>query len=82
MSVDKTKLIEEIDHHVAIIRKATADDLRESRRYKRHAKKFSAPSFYFEGMMAFLRGRISSNKLALQHFKWVKQSLNTMEELR
>ena len=82
MSVDKTKLIEEIDHHVKIIRKATADDLRERRRYERDAKKFSVPSFYLEGMMAFLRGRVSSNKLALQHFKWVKQSLNTMEELR
>ena len=81
MSVDKTKLIEEIDIHVAIIRKATADDLRERRRYERDANKFSHPSLYLEGMMAFLRGRISSNKLALQHFKWVKQSLNKMEEL-
>lgn len=81
MSVDKTKLIEEIDVHVKIIRKATADDLRERRRYERDAKKFSQPSLYLEGMMAFLRGRISSNKLALQHFKWVKQSLNKMEEL-
>lgn len=82
MSVDKTKLIEEIDVHVGIIRKATADDLRERRRYEREAKKLNGPCFYLEGMAAFLRGRVSSNKLALQHFKWVKQSLNTMEELR
>ena len=78
MSVDKTKLIEEIDVHVGIIRKATADDLRERRRYERDAKKLKGPSLYFEGMTAFLRGRISSNKLALQHFKWVKQSIKTM----
>lgn len=82
MLVDKTKLVEEIDLHVGIIRKATADDLRERRRYERDAKNFNTPSIYLEGMMAFLRGRIASNKLALNHFKWVKQSLNTMEELR
>jgi hypothetical protein len=74
-------LIEEIDVHVGIIRKATADDLRERRRYERRAKKCSGPSLYLEGMTAFLRGRISSNKLALQHFNWVKQSIKTMEEL-
>lgn len=81
MSVDKTKLIEEIDHHVKIIRKATADDLREYRNYKRKAKQYSPPSFYFEGMMSFLRGRVASNKLALNHFKWLLSSLNYMEEL-
>lgn len=81
MSVDKTKLIEEIDHHVKIIRKATADDLREYRNYKRKAKQYSTPSFYFEGMMSFLRGRVVSNKLALNHFKWLLSSLNYMEEL-
>lgn len=81
MSVDKTKLIEEIDHHVKIIRKATADDLREYRHYKQKAKKYSTPSLFFEGMMSFLRGRVSSNKLALNHFKWLLSSLNHMEEL-
>lgn len=78
MSVDKTKLIEEINHHVHIIRSNTAEDLRELRRYKRLGKKMSDPSMYIEGMMAFLRGRVASNKLAINHFKWLKGSINTL----
>lgn len=81
MSVDKTRLIDEINHHVHIIRNNTAEDLRELRRYKTLCKKVSDPSMYIEGMMAFFRGRVASNKLALTHFKWLKESLNRLEEL-
>lgn len=81
MSVDKTKLIEQLNHHVQIVRDALASDLRENRRYQREAKQYSTPSFYTEGMMAFFRGRIASNRLALQHFEWFKQSINILEEL-
>ncbi len=81
MSVDKMKLIEEINHHVHLIRNNTAEDLCELRRYKREYCGLSGTSVYMEGMMAFFRGRVASNKLALNHFNWLKQSINTMEEL-
>ena len=82
MSVDKTKLIDDLNHHVQIIRDATADDLRQMRHYERASKKVSTPSVYLEGMMAFFRGRVSSNKLALMHFNWLKDSFQTTEDLQ
>lgn len=81
MSVDKTKLIDDLNHHVQIIRDATADDLKQMRQYTRQAKQLSTPSIYLEGMMAFFRGRVSSNKLALMHFNWLKHSFQTTEDL-
>ena len=81
MSVDKTKLIEGVDEHIKIIRNNTAEDLREYRRYKKKAKQYDSPSIYFEGMKAFLWGRVSSNKIALNHMKWLTESINSMEEL-
>lgn len=81
MSVDKTKLIEVIGEHVKVIRRHTAEDLREYRRYKQKAKQYDSPQIYFEGMQAFLRGRVSSNKIALNHMKWITHIINNMEEL-
>ena len=81
MSVDKTKLIEAVNTHIKIIRNHTAEDLREYRRYKQKAKQYTSPQIYFEGMQAFLRGRASSNKIALSHMKWLTESINRMEEL-
>lgn len=81
MSIDKTKLIEEVDQHIKIIRNHTAEDLRQYRRYKQKAKQYDYPSIYFEGMQAFLRGRVSSNKIALSHMAWLTDSINRMEEL-
>lgn len=80
MLVDKTKLIDDLNHHVQIIRDATADDLRQMRYYTRQAKQVTTPSPYLEGMKAFLRGRVSSNKLALMHFNWLKNSFQTTED--
>lgn len=80
MLVDKTRLIDNLNHHVQIIRDATADDLRQMRHYTKQAKQLREPSLYIEGMTAFFRGRVSSNKLALMHFNWIKDSFQTMED--
>ena len=80
MLVDKTKLIDDLNHHVQIIRDATADDLKQMRHYTRQAKQLREPSLYLEGMTAFFRGRVSSNKLALMHFNWLKDSFQTTED--
>jgi hypothetical protein len=80
MLVDKTKLIDDLNHHVQIIRDATADDLKQMRHYKKQAKQQQNPCFYLEGMAAFLRGRVSSNKLALMHFGWLKDSFQDKED--
>ena len=80
MLLDKTKLIDNLDNHVQIIRDATADDLKQMRQNERQTKDLPEPSLYLEGMMAFFRGRISSNKLALMHFNWLKDSFQTMED--
>jgi hypothetical protein len=81
MLVDKTKLINDLDEHVQVIRNATASDLKQMRQYARQAKQLPSPSIYLEGMMAFLRGRVSSSKLALMHFDWLKDSYQTTEDL-
>ena len=80
MLVDKTKLIDSLNHHVQVIRDATADDLRQIRHYTKQAKQRGEPSLYLEGMTAFFRGRVSSNKLALMHFNWLKDSFQTTED--
>ena len=55
MLVDKTKLIDDLNHHVQIIRDATADDLKQMRHYTKQAKQLREPSLYLEGMTAFFR---------------------------